>query len=299
MRIVTRGDFDSLISSVLLSFVYDIEDIKLSHPNEITTHSLDITKNDIITNLPYHPDCGFWYDHHENEARTASEKKFKGAFKNTTSCSRVIFEYFKNVDGITNFQKVVEVADIIDTANFTIEDIQNPHHWFIIDRTLHAFDSEGNLGDFKSYFMKLMYWIRTYSLSQILFFDEVQARIEHVRSEHKVFIEVLEECSHVDGNVIITDTRKLRYFPNGNRFLIYTLFPNQNVSVSIFNKRESDQSVIFCGHNIFNRTCKTEINKLLQKYHGSGRARAGTISVSQSKADKVLEDLISQLKNNG
>ena len=67
MRIVTRSDFDSLISAVLLSSVHDIDEIMITNPDEIISNSFEITKNDIITNLPYHSDCGLWFDHHINE----------------------------------------------------------------------------------------------------------------------------------------------------------------------------------------------------------------------------------------
>lgn len=299
MRIVTRGDFDSLVCSVLLSIVHEIDDVKITNPDEVVSESLKITKNDILANLPYQIGCGYWFDHHINEDKKAQEVDFKGLFKVADSCSRVIFEYYKNQDNIQRFEKIVEIADIIDSAKFSREDIQNPHDWYIIERTLHAFDSEGRLGDFREYFIKLIHWIKSNSLSQILLSDEVQRRIEHVRSEHKIFIDVIRECSRIEENIIFTDSRNLRYFPNGNRYLIYTLFQEQNVSLSIFNKRNSEFSVIFCGHNIFNRTCKTDINNLLKKYNGSGRTTAGSCVVKQNEADEILKDMMTLLKTNG
>ena len=192
----------------------------------------------------------------------------------------------------------MEIADRVDSANLTVESIKNPHGWFIIERTLNAFDPNGQLGDFREYFIKLVHWIKSSPLSSILMSDDVQIRIEHVRSEHKLFVNALRECSSVDKNVIITDSRNVRYFPNGNRYLIYTLFPGQNVSVSIFNKRGTDQSVIFCGHNIFNRGCKTDINELMQHYNGSGRMTAGSCALPKDEADGVLQEIISTLKTN-
>jgi len=299
MRIVTRGDFDSLISSVLLSLAYDIDDVKISHPSEIQECKFELTSNDILANLPYHKDCGIWFDHHINEDQIAHEIKFEGCFRIAPSCSRVIFDYFEDIQETRRFEKVVEIADQIDSANLTVESIKNPHDWYIIERTLSAFDPKGRLGEFREYFIKLLHWIKTSPLSSILMSDDVQLRIEHVRSEHKLFVNALSECSTVDQNVIITDSRTMRYFPNGNRFLIYTLFPAQNVSVSIFNRRGTDQSVIFCGHNIFNRSCKTEVNELMQKYSGSGRMTAGSCVVSKGNADTVLHEIISILKSNG
>ena len=299
MRIITRGDFDSLISSVLLSIAYDINDLKISQPSEIQESMIKISENDIVANLPYHKDCGYWYDHHINEDHMAHEIDFKGCFKIAPSCSRVIFDYFTDIDDIHRFESMVQIADQIDSANLSEESITNPHGWFIIDRTLNAFDPKGRLGDFKQYFLNLINWIKNGSLSSILMSDEVQIRIEHVRSEHKVFVNALRECSHVDKNVIITDSRNMRYFPNGNRFLIYTLFPEQNVSLSIFNRRGTDQSVIFCGHNIFNRSCQTNINELMLKYHGSGRLTAGSCVVSQNEAEDVLKEIVTTLISNG
>lgn len=300
MRIVTRGDFDSLISSVLLNLAHDIDDIAIVHPSDVIEDKIEISANDIVANLPYHENCGYWFDHHMNEIEIAREMDFKGHFSVAPSCSRVIFNFYKEkIEEIERFNPVVKVADKIDSAQLSIEDIKNPHGWFIIDRTLHAFDSQGRLGNFREYFIKLMHWITNYSLSEILLADDVQARIEHVRSEHKLFIQAIRECTHVEQNVIVTDSRKLRYFPNGNRYLIYTLYPTQNVSVSIFNRRDSDYSVIFCGHNIFNRTCQTDINQLMQKYDGSGRITAGTCVVHQDEANDVLNRIIDELKENG
>ncbi len=298
MRIVTRGDFDSLISSVLLSLAYDIDDVKITNPAEIQECKFAITSDDIIANLPYHSDCGVWFDHHINEDSVAHKIDFKGCFKIAPSCSRVIFDYLEDVQETRRFEKVVKIADLIDSATLTVESIKNPHGWYILDRTLNAFDPKGRLGDFREYFIKLLQWIKTSPLSSILISDEVQARIEHVRSEHKLFINALQECSTVDKNVIITDSRSLRYFPNGNRFQIYTLFPNQNVSASIFNRRGTDTSVIFCGHNIFNRGCKTDINELMHKYNGSGRMTAGSCVVPSAEADNILKEIVDTLKAN-
>jgi hypothetical protein len=298
MRIVTRGDFDSLVSSVLLSLNHEIDDVHITNPYLIRTE-IEISRNDIIANLPYQDNCAYWFDHHYNESEMAKTIKFNGYFKIAPSCSRVIFEYYHNQNGTDLYEKIVKIADKIDSGKFIVEEITNPYGWFLVERTLHAFDPNGKLGDFKEYFKNLMEWIKTSSLSEILLSDEVQQRIEHVRSEHKLFVSALRECSRVEGNVIVTDSRQLRYFPNGNRYLIYTMYPEQNVSVSIFNKRNSDVSVIFCGHSIFNRTCNTDINSLLRKYNGSGRISAGTCVVNQNEADNILNSIIDELKKNG
>jgi len=298
MRIVTRGDFDSLISSVLLSLTHKIDDVLITNPYEIRT-GIEITENDIVANLPYHKNCGYWFDHHYNEEDSAQKADFNGFFKIAPSCSRVIFEYYQDKNNIHLYEKIVEIADKIDSGQFSVDEITNPYGWFLIERTLHAFDPTGSLGNYGEYFESLMEWIKTISLSEILLSDDVQQRIEHVRSEHKLFVSALRECTRIDGNVIITDSRKLRYFPNGNRYLIYTMYPEQNVSISIFNKRNTDISIIFCGHSIFKRTCNSDVNSILRKYNGSGRMSAGTCVVKQNEANNILNSIVDELKKNG
>ncbi len=300
MRLVTRGDFDGLVCGVILTIALDIETFLLAKPHEIQENIFTFSKNDIIANLPYHSDCGLWFDHHINEVKLAAEIQFKGAFKVAPSCARVIFDYYlPDIPELQRFEKIVEVADKIDSAQLSLEDIKNPHKWFIIERTLHAYDPAGRLGNFQEYFTNMIEWIQTYPLSMILMMDEVQNRIEHVRSEHKIFINALRESSHAEQNVVLTDTRGYDYFPNGNRFLIYTLFPEQNVSLSIFNARGSNQSVIFCGHNIFNKTCTTDVGELMKHYGGSGRLSAGSCVVEQSEADAVYREICDTLIKNG
>lgn len=300
MRIVTRGDFDGLTSSVLLTLAEDIDDILLVHQEDIQEATIPITKNDIVANLPYHSDCGMWFDHHVNELEFVNEISFKGSFNVAPSCSRVIFEYYKDrVPEFERFDKLVAIADKIDSAELSESDIKNPRGWFIIDRTLHAFDPMGRLGVFQAYFENMVEWIKSYSLSSILLSDEVQSRIEHVRSEYAIFMDALRDYSKTEKNVIITDSRELKHFPNGNRYLIYTMFPDQNVSISIYNRRGTDESYIFCGHNIFNRTCRTHIGELMENYDGSGRQTAGTCVVPQTDADRVMREIIDALITNG
>ncbi len=300
MRLVTRGDFDGLVCGVILTIALDIDSFLLAKPHEIQENVFSISKNDVIANLPYHSDCGLWFDHHINEVKLAGKINFKGAFKVAPSCSRVVYDYYlKEISELERFEKIVHVADKIDSAQLSLEDIKNPHKWFIIERTLHAYDPNGRLGDFQEYFTDMIEWIKTYSLSTILMMDEVQSRIEHVRSEHKIFINALRESSHTEQNVILTDTREYDYFPNGNRYLIYTLFPQQNVSLSIFNVRGSDQSVIFCGHNIFNKTCRTDVGELMSRYGGSGRLSAGSCAVNRGEADVIYREICQTLIENG
>src|ERR1700736_5749602 len=89
MRLVTRGDMDGLTSAVILTMMEPVDEIVLVHPQEITDKKVPIRRDDILANVPFHPDCGMWFDHHlltdSNEKPPAS---FKGRHRIAPSAAR-------------------------------------------------------------------------------------------------------------------------------------------------------------------------------------------------------------------
>lgn len=64
MRLVTRADLDGLTCAVLLSTCDVVDAIELVHPQDVAEHRVVITADDVLTNVPYHPACGMWFDNH-------------------------------------------------------------------------------------------------------------------------------------------------------------------------------------------------------------------------------------------
>jgi uncharacterized UPF0160 family protein len=95
MRLLTRGDMDGLTSYVLLSELEEINDIVFIHPKDMQDRKIDVKEGDIISNLPYHPNCAMWFDHHiSEEERVSPSVQFQGKFGEAPSAAQLVYEYY-------------------------------------------------------------------------------------------------------------------------------------------------------------------------------------------------------------
>ncbi len=294
MRIITRGDFDGLTAAVLVSVMEDTSEIRFAHPKDMQDGKVDVTEEDIILNLPYHPKCGMWFDHHLSQENMAEISNFKGKYAVAPSAARVIYDYYNHPD-LKRFDHLVLETDRVDSAQLEIEDVKSPTGWVLISYTI---DPRSGFGRYQDYFKNMVQWIKKYSLEEILEIPEIKEKCDQFLMEQEKFKDLLLKSSHLDGNVIITDFRELDKTPIGNRFLIYTLFPKGNISFRIFKGKTGDL-VAALGHNIFDRSCKSDVGTLLAKYGGGGHKGAGTIQFPAEQADEKFGEIIEKLKENG
>ena len=296
MRVFTRGDMDGLASIVLLGIVEDISEIAFAHPKPMQDGSITVNKNDIIINLPYVPGCGMWFDHHiSEEIKLKDIGPFKGSFAVAPSAARVIFDFYKSPKFV-QYKDLLEATDRMDSGRLTLEDVTNPSGWILLGMTL---DPRSGLGmEFRDYFRHVVDNVRQLPLEKVLENPDVKERCRRVLQEQDEFKSILKQNSHQEGNVIITDFRKIRNLPAGNRFLVYTLYPQANVEVRLF-PGVLNNTVVAIGHSIFNRTCKINIGELTAKYGGGGHFGAGTCQLPNDIADVKIAELIRELKISG
>lgn len=270
MRVLTRGDMDGLTSIVLLTLVENISEITFTHPKDMQDGKVPVTQNDIIINLPYVKGCGIWFDHHISEEKKLKDiGEFKGRFAVSPSTARVIYDYYKHPT-FERFKDLLEATDRLDSGHLTLEDVTNPSGWVLVGLTL---DPRSGLAmGFRDYFRWLAGYIKEVPLEKLLQHPDVSKRCQRVMQEQEEFKKFLKEHSHQDGNVIITDLRGVTTMPVGNRFLIYTSYPDANVEVRIF-PGITNNTVVAVGHSIFNRTCKVNVGQLLAEYSGGGHPR--------------------------
>lgn len=291
MRLVTRGDLDGLTCAVIATAHDDeIEEVVLVHPQDITDKKFEITKADILANLPYHPDCGEWFDHHE---LTASNEKppedFVGRHEIVDSAAQLIWEHYGSDP---RWEELVAETNRLDAAKLSVKDVLYPERYILLGFTI---DGRTGLGSFDDYFMRCMGWLQEMSIDEILVQPEVVERIERLRREHKVFHELLRQHSEQRGNVIFTDFRECARPPAGNRFLIFAIFPEANVALRVQWGPQRSFLAVTVGHSIFNRTCKTHVADLMSRYGGGGHARAGATPIPVEKGDELLDELLAEL----
>jgi len=109
MRLLTRSDLDGLVSAVLLKEVGIMDEWSFVHPKDVQDGAVEVTKDDILVNVPFAPGCGLWFDHHSSEMeRLNFHFPFEGASKLSPSCARVIWEYYGGEQGFPD-QSLSEV----------------------------------------------------------------------------------------------------------------------------------------------------------------------------------------------
>jgi len=298
MRLVTRGDLDGLTCAVLITTCETIEEIALIHPQDITDKRFGVTDEDILANLPYHPGCKKWFDHHLlTESNERPPHVFDGRYGLAPSAARMVFEYYRPEHAsIQKYERLLSETDRLDSAQLNIEDVLDPHDYILLGYTL---DPRTGLGAYQDYFMKLVGWLKTRSIEEILQMPEVQERVRKLKEQDARFREMTRAQSRLDGNVVFTDFRGTDPLPVGNRFIVYTLFPQANISLRVHWGPSREHVAAAVGHSIFNRTSRTNVGFLMSKYGGGGHRGAGTCLLPVARADMLIAEMIAQMKKDG
>jgi nanoRNase/pAp phosphatase (c-di-AMP/oligoRNAs hydrolase) len=301
MRLVTRGDLDGLTSAVIVTMKEPIDEIVLVHPQDITDKRLEIRSDDILANVPYHPDCGMWFDHHLlTESNEKPPERFRGRYGLAPSAARLVYDYYReqspNDVALQRLATLVDETDRLDAARLTPEDVENPQSYILLGYTI---DSRTGLGSFDDYFRKLVEWLKAMSIDEVLREPEVQERVERLHNDQDEFRKLLRRNSFQLNNVVITDLRDVEQLPAGNRFLIYSLFPETNVSLRVHWGPRRDSVVAAVGHSIFNRTCHTSVGELMSRYGGGGHRGAGTCVLALDQAAEAIDEILYELQANG
>jgi len=296
MRLVTRGDLDGVTSAVLLTTMEKIYSIELVHPQDITDKKFEITEDDVMANLPYHPKCLMWFDHHElTESNEKPPENFKGRHAIAPSVSRVIYEYY-NSDKLAKYEYLVAETDRLDSANINIEEVVNPGGIILLGFTI---DSRSGIGRFNKYFVELVSWLKTMPIEQVLQQPEVVERVKVLKENNEAFLKILRENSKQEDNILITDLRPIKKVPAGNRFLVYTLYPKANVSVRLQWGPDKKFVAVTLGHNIFNRTSRSDCGQICSDFGGGGHKGAGACPLKPEKAKQQIAEIIERLKKAG
>lgn len=301
MRLLTRSDFDGICSAALLKELGIIDEMVYAHPKDLQDGRIQVTANDVLANVPYVEGCGLWFDHHSSEAeRLKIDKPFEGRSATAPSAARIIYDYYGGAEKLSKFDEMMTYVDKVDSADLDVQDILNPKRWvllgFVCDpRTGLGYHTEYTISNMQL-MQELVDHIRTKSIDEIMELPDVQERVNMYFENEAVSREFLRSHSEQDGVVVITDTRGIEVIPPGNRFMIYSLFPETNISVRVLKVKGGNTVAITAGHSITNRTSTVNVGLLMLKYGGGGHDKVGTCQVPLDEADEVLEEIITACK---
>jgi hypothetical protein len=298
MRLVTRGDLDGLTCAAIITSSEEIDEILLVHPQDVTDKRLAITQDDILANLPYQPGCGKWFDHHLlTESNERPPEKFEGRYGLSPSAARVVYEYYvARNPRIQNYDRLLAETDRLDSAQLNIDDVLDPKDYILLGYTL---DPRTGLGTYQDYFLRLVNWVKTRPIEEILALPEVQRRVARIKEQDADFRQATVANSRLEGNVVFTDFREVSPIPVGNRFIVYTLFPRANISLRVHWGPSREHVAAAVGHSIFNRTSRTNVGMLMSTYGGGGHKGAGTCLLPAATAEARIAEMVATMRKDG
>jgi hypothetical protein len=289
-RIITRPDFDGIVCAALLREALGRDlPICWAQPNDVQHGRVHILPGDIIANLPFCNGCALWFDHH---ITNAVQHPFKGLYRIAPSAARLIHEYF-NTDLSPRFDDLVAQADKIDSAQLSLDEILHPerHPYILVSMTV----STGPAGS-EAFWNHLVELLRTASIDWIMKDHRIQKHCNRVVAENKAYETHLKQHTRVQQAVSITDFRGLDPVPNGNRFLVYSLFPDTFVNMKLYN--EGGKTAVKIGHSILNRKCQVNVGGLMARHGGGGHRGAGACLLDNALADKKISEILKILIDN-
>ncbi|MEM1204761.1 MAG: exopolyphosphatase [Acidobacteriota bacterium] len=291
MRLVTRADLDGLACALMLMEKERFDDLLLVHPQDITDKKVEIRSDDTLANVPYHPDCGRWFDHHLlTDSNEKPPARFDGLHRVAPSAAQLVWEYLGRDP---KHRPMVEETNRFDSAQLQEGDVLQPRGWVLLGFTV---DPRTGHGDHEAFFRRCLGWLGETSLDQVLIEPEVRDRIIDMFEQNEAFCWELMQRSRLHGNVVFTDFRGTDQPKVGNRFLVYTLFPEANVSVRAQFTPSKDRVMVQVGHSIFNRSCDVSIGELMSSYGGGGHFGAGSTPLPVLDAEPKILEIIEALQ---
>ncbi|MBR6185022.1 MAG: exopolyphosphatase [Clostridia bacterium] len=302
-RLVTRSDFDGLACAMMLKELGLIEEIKFVHPKDVQDGKIELSENDITTNLPYDPRVGLAFDHHESEVDRLKAKETGGKLiidPNARSAARVVYDYY---GGKKTFARVSEelmtAVDKGDSADFSVDEILNPTGWVLLH---YLMDPRTGLGRFREFrisnydlMMELIDFCMGHTIDEILALPDVKERVDLYFEQADLFKAQLQRIVRIEGKVAVIDLRNEEIIHAGNRFMVYAMYPETEISVHVAWGFRKQNTAVMIGKSIVNKASKADIGELCLKYGGGGHHNAGTCQLENDKADIQLPDIIRAL----
>lgn len=304
-RLVTRSDFDGLVCAVLLKHLDMIDDILFVHPKDMQDGKVEITNRDITTNLPYVEGVHLAFDHHSSEMiRNKGEKDNYIIDPKAMSAARVVYDHFGGTKTFpSKWNDMMVAVDKADAAQFSKEEILHPTDWVLLN---YLMDPRTGLGRFRNFrisnynlMMELIDACKDKEISEIMQMPDVKERVDLYFEQEELFKEQVNRCSKIHKNLLVLNLKNEETIYAGNRFMIYAMHPETNISIHVLWGLKQQNTVFAIGKSIVNRSSKTNIGELCLKYEGGGHENAGTCQVSNERADEVLQELIKKINSDG
>jgi len=302
-RLVTRSDFDGLVCAMILKEKGLIDDIKFVHPKDVQDGKVEITSNDITTNLPFDPRVGLAFDHHESELTRNAGVDFGGRYiidGDAKSAARVVYDYYGGKEALPRISdELMEAVDKGDSADFTLDEILHPEGWVLMNFLMDARTGLGRFHDFRisnyDLMMELIDYCLDHPVEEVLELPDVKERVDLYFEQAELFTNQVRELARQEGRVVVLDLREAETIYAGNRFMIYALYPESQISVHVAWGFRKQNTAVMIGKSILDKRSNANIGEVCLSYGGGGHRNAGTCQIDNDKVDAALPDIIATL----
>lgn len=305
-RLITRSDLDGIVCAALLKELGMIDEVKFAHPKDMQDGTTPVTDRDIITNLPYHPNAHMVFDHHASEVERNKDAGSNMINDPTApSAAHVIYRHY---GGAAKFPMISEdlmnAANKIDSAQVTRDEVVEPKGWVLLGFIMDSRTGLGRFRDFRISNYQLMMDLvdilrKNADIEDILRHPDVAERVKMYQEHARLSRQQIMKCTEVYNNLIVLDLRAEKEIYTTNRFTIYAMYPNSNISMHIMPGKQGVNTVFAVGKSVLNRSAKVNVGSLLLEYGGGGHKAVGTCQIDNAKADKVKQELIDKIMKLG
>ncbi len=304
-RLVTRSDFDGLVCAVLLKHLDMIDEIKFVHSKDMQDGKIELSERDVTANLPYVPGVYLAFDHHLSETiRNTDEHPNHVIYPEAPSAARVVYDYYGGKKAFpVSWDEMMAAVDKGDSAQFNRDEILHPQKWDLLNFLVDARTGLGRFHEFHisnyNLMMDLIGYCKNHTIDQIMQLPDVKERVNLYFDHTEKFKNQIKRCTTVHKNLVVLDLRNEETIYAGNRFMIYALYPDTNISIHVLWGVKNQNTVFAIGKSIINRRSRTNIGELMLQYGGGGHENAGTCQVDNDKANNMLEILVAKINVDG
>lgn len=305
-RLITRADLDGIVCAALLRELDMIDEVKFAHPKDMQDGLIEVTENDLIANLPYHPKARMVFDHHASEAeRNKARPQNVLLDPEAPSAAHVIYRHYGGAARFPGISpELMAATDKIDSAQLTQDEILDPQGWVLLGFIT---DNRTGLGRYRKFritnfqlMMDLIDILRRHGgIEDILRQQDVAERVKMYQEHAKLARHQIVKCAEVKDRLVVLDYRHEPEIFTTNRFMVYALYPDANISMHVMNGKEGVNTVFAVGKSVLNRSSKLDVGKLMLEYGGGGHKAVGTCQIENDNAEKVKAELVERIVKEG
>ncbi len=203
-RIVADSDLDGLMGAAVLKAYRPDAEVLFSHAAAVRGGLMDeyITSTTALVDLPFHPRCGWYVDHHfTNRPDEATAKTFEASggtqhWHDTPSAARLAFELLRPLTDMEHLEAVMPIVDALDSGGIALEAFLEDGPVLQFSRTCTSSDP-----DYMTHVVELL--ANGADIDEVLQDKTVTARLSVVREQRQAATDHIESTTTLHDRLAV------------------------------------------------------------------------------------------------